>query len=276
MARLCCEERCYRQSNISPGTNSVRFISPITISSLIVVWLSNIDYRLDSIEQSLLSYSPPPQTSRLHTRNRLLELFKPQIEFSISDIAKGSYWWRHVESQFFNSLAGTSQYRLCAVRIIRNKKIFDQFHAYRHQLENNDEILFVYHGSTPQALRAIAKQGFLEPKALAQMANTIKTLDPGYFGHGIYQGFAADYAIHYADYYKQSDEILLSMVLPGRSYIVKKGREKYGRECEPGYHSHISPQSKEIVLFQSGQILPRFIIQFKRIPNAEITEEPCD
>jgi aprataxin and PNK-like factor len=152
--------------------------------------------------------------------------------------------------------------------------LFDQFHTYRDHLGKNNKSLFVYHGSTSKALKAIAKQGFLEPKELAHMSDSISTLDPGYFGHGIYQGFAADYAIHYAERYKNSDKILLSIVLPGRSYIVKKGGEKYGQDCEPGFDSHISPESKEIVLFQSAQILPLFIIRFKRIPNAKITEEP--
>jgi len=67
--------------------------------------------------------------------------------------------------------------------------------------------------------------------------------------------------------------LILSMVLPGRSYIVKKGGEKYGQAREPGFDSHISPESKEIVLFESRQILPLFIIRFKRVPNADIVEE---
>lgn len=235
---------------------------------------SQCDYeQLCQIEQTLHSYSPPHQTSRYHTKKKLLEIIEPQIEFSISEIIQGSHWWRDVESKFFNSLAGMSQYRLCAVQIIRNKKLFEQFHAYRTQLGENDKILFVYHGATPQSLRAIAEQGFLEPNMFAQMSGKISILDRGYFGRGIYQGFAADYAIHYAEEYRHSDEILLSMISPGRSYTVKKGGDKYGKDCEPDYHSHISPESKEIVLFQSAQILPLFIIRFKRIPNFEITDE---
>ncbi|CAF2647703.1 unnamed protein product [Rotaria sp. Silwood2] len=104
-------------------------------------------------------------------------------------------------------------------------------------------------------------------------SHNIKILDSGYFGRGIYQGFAADYAIHYAEFYKHSDEIMLSAVLPGRSYVVKKDGEKFGRQCEPGFNSHISPEVKEIVLFQSAQILPMFIIRFVRVPNAQIVEE---
>jgi hypothetical protein len=259
---------CYMLLNSSSNFLTYHILHALTAVK------SQCDYeQLCQIEQTLLSYSPPRETARYATKKQLLEIIETEIEFSISDIVQDSYWWRDVESKFFNSLAGMVQYRLCALQIIRNKRLFEQFHTYRAQLRKNNKILFVYHGSTPQSLQAIAKKGFLEPNMLADMSNTISTLDPGYFGRGIYQGFAADYAIHYAEHYKRSDEILLSMVSPGRSYIVKKGGEKYGQECEPGYDSHISPESKEIVLFQSAQILPLFIIRFKRIPNAEITEE---
>jgi hypothetical protein len=66
---------------------------------------------------------------------------------------------------------------------------------------------------------------------------------------------------------------MLSMVLPGRSYTVKKGHEKYGKACEAGFNSHISPESKEIVLFKSAQILPLFIIRFERAPTEDMREE---
>ena len=163
--------------------------------------------------------------------------------------------------------------RITNLQVIRNKRLFEQFYSYRAQLKEYNKILFVYHGSTPKSLRATAEEGFLEAHMLTHTSKPISTLDPGYFGHGIYQGFAADYAIYYSEHYKKSNEILLSMVSPGRSYMVKKGREKYGLDCERGFHSHISPESKEIVLFQSPQILPLFIIHFMRVPNADIVEE---
>jgi hypothetical protein len=234
--------------------------------------MSQCDYQqLCQIEQTLLSYSPPNETSRYKMKIQLLKRIERQIDFSISDIIQDSYWWRDVESKFFNSLSGISQYRLRSLQVIRNKQLFEQFNNYRDQLGENNQTLFVYHGSTPQSLQSIAKNGFFTPDMLS---DTISTLDQGYFGRGIYQGFAADYAIHYAEKYKQSNEVLLSMVLPGRSYIVKKGGEKYGKACETGFDSHISPESKEIVLFKSEQILPMFIIRFERIPNKEVMEEP--
>jgi hypothetical protein len=231
--------------------------------------IDQCDYhQLTQIEQTLLSYSPPSQTARSNMKIKLLKIIQPQVDFSISDIVQDSYWWRDVESKFFNSLSGISQYPLCSLQL------FQRFDDFRNQLGQKTQVLFVYHGSTSHSLQAIAKNGFLKPEMLDSMANPVPTLDPGYFGRGIYHGFAADYAIHYAEYYKKSDQILLSMVLPGRSYTVKKGGEKYGKACEPGFDSHVSPESKEIVLFQSEQILPLFIIRFKRIPNAAIAEEP--
>lgn len=207
--------------------------------------MNQCDYQqLCEIEQALRCYSPPNQTSRYEMKRKLLNRIEPQIEFSISNILPDSYWWRDVETKFFNSLSGILQYRLIDIQIIRNKKLFEQFHNFRTQLGENNQILFVYHGSTNESLQVIAKTGFLEPNKLS---NKITKLDQGYFGCGIYQGFAADYAILYSEKYKKSNEILLSMVLPGRSYIVKKGGEKYGQTCEPGFDSHISPERKEIV-----------------------------
>jgi hypothetical protein len=109
----------------------------------------------------------------------------------------------------------------------------------------------------------------------AHSSNKISTPDLGYFGRGIYQGFPADYAIHYSEKYKHSDEILLSMVSSGRSYTVKIGGEKFEEdfESDSDSHSYIIPESKKIVLFQSAQILPLFIIRFKRISNTQIIEE---
>ncbi|CAF4858452.1 unnamed protein product [Rotaria sp. Silwood1] len=179
-----------------------------------------------------------------------------------------------------NTLAARiSQYRISNLYVIRNHRLFQQFEDYRSKFRQHVQIMFVYHGSSRECLRAIAKNGFLEPKELSQMSNIdlkshkISILDSGYFGRGIYQGFAADYAIHYAETYKNSDEIILSAVLPGHSYTVKKGGEKFGRHCEPDFDSHISPEAKEIVLFKSAQILPMFIIRFVRVPNEKIAEE---
>lgn len=250
----------------------------LTYHVLNVLWalVDQCDYhQLCQLKQTLMCYAPPDGTSRHGTKLRLLETIEPQINYSVCEIIKDTYWWRDVESKFFNSLSGTSQFRLRGLKIIRNKQLFNKFTEYRSRSSSNAQVLYVYHGSSPNSLQAISRNGFLAPEMCATLAHQApKQLDPGYFGRGIYHGFAADYAIHYAESYKNSDEIMLSMILPGRSYTVKKGGEKFGKTCEPGFDSHISPENKEIVLFKSEQILPLFIIRFERIPNANIAEEP--
>jgi hypothetical protein len=242
---------------------------------------SQCDYRqLTHIQQALRCYLPPKETARSSLKDQLLESIEAVLVFSITEIVKNTHWWQNVESKFFNSLSGIRQYRPRSLYAIRNSRLFERFEDYRSTLDQNAQlIMFVYHGSSPECLRAIAENGFLEPKVLSEMSNDdlesqkIKVINLGNFGRGIYQGFAADYAIYYAEHYKKSDEIMLSAVLPGRSYTVKKGGEKYGGCCEPGFHSHISPEEKEIVLFQSAQVLPMFIIRFERVSSAQVTEE---
>ena len=230
-------------------------------------------HQLIQLEKTLLLFLPPEQTSRLGMKLNLLKTIQPKIDFSISDIIQNSCWWMDVESKFFNSLAGIYQYRLSALQIIRNRKLFECFEQYRTQLEDKNRLLFVYHGSSAESLRSIAKDGFFEVNVLDDSSRQIAALDKGYFGRGIYHGMAADYAIHYAEKYRKSNQILLSVVLPGRSYIVKKGGEKFGRTCELGFDSHISPELKEIVLFRSAQVLPMFILSVVRMPNSNIVEE---
>ncbi|CAF2037894.1 unnamed protein product [Rotaria magnacalcarata] len=174
--------------------------------------LRNCDYRqLIQCQQTLLEYFPPSNTCRSRTKSQLLEL--------------------DVESKFFNSFSGIEQFRISKLFVIRNHRLFKQFEDYRSELGKRWQLRLVYHGSSRECLRAIAENGFLEPKKLKKMTDSdlkshnSKVLDKGYFGCGIYQGFSADYAIYYAERYKQSDEIILSAVLSGRSYSEESWRK---------------------------------------------------
>ena len=261
---------CYMLLN-----SSSKFLMHHVLAALIDL-KSQCDYeQLCHIKRTLQLYSPPAQSSRDKTKQEQLKIIEPQIEFSISEIVQDSYWWRDVESKLYNSLPGMSQYRICELQVIRNKKLFEQFHAYHSQLGKNDQTVFVYHGSTPQSLRTIAEEGFLESNMFAHSSIKISTPDLGYFGRGIYQGFPADYAIHYSEKYKHSDEILLSIVSSGRSYAVKIGGERFEEDSQSDSdsRSYVIPESKRIVLFQPAQILPLFIIRFKRVSNTPIAEE---
>lgn len=71
----------------------------------------------------------------------------------------------------------------------------------------------------------------------------MKLLDDGFFGKGIYLSFYADYAMFYSEE-RKSDQVLLSQVLPGKSFRCS-GRMD-GADCQKGYHSHYSPKGNEV------------------------------
>ncbi|CAF4712096.1 unnamed protein product, partial [Rotaria socialis] len=66
--------------------------------------------------------------------------------------------------KFFNSFSGIEQYRISKLFVIRNHRLFKQFEDYRSELGKCGQLRFVYHGSSRECLRAIAENGFLEPK----------------------------------------------------------------------------------------------------------------
>lgn len=229
--------------------------------------------QLQQIERSLIAYKVPDGTGQDILISKLLKIIRLLLTFSISNILLDSYLWRDVENKFFNSLSGLTKYRLKNLHAIRNELLFQKFENCRRSFCGKDNILYLYHGASAKSLRMIAKEGFREVHDNTTIFEKSKPLDAGYFGKGIYHGFAADYAILYSERYRQSNEILFSAVLPGRSYIVKKGGEKLGKGCEPNHDSHISPENKELVVFRSEQILPLFIIEFIEVPHSLISEE---
>ena len=88
---------CYMLLN-----SSSNFLTYYILHALTDV-MSQCDYeQLCQIEQSLLSYAPPLETSRYGIKKQLLRMIESQMTFSISDIVQDSYWWRDVESKFFN------------------------------------------------------------------------------------------------------------------------------------------------------------------------------
>jgi len=127
-------------------------------------------------------------------------------------------------------------------------------------------------------------------------------MDPGYFGKGSYH----TQFTHYSDLYRESKEIrgmpegepvILSWILMGKVYPVtekadsKDANTLLGKPCKPGYNSHFvlvkncsddplqlnfqpcnpemeKPEYDEIVIFDKDQILPRYLVYFKRLVNS--------
>eukprot|EP01084_Bolivina_argentea_P044275 81491_1 len=237
----------------------------------------------ETVQNVLKQYKVKQNTSRYALRNAMMSILNVSCNFSVDCINPHNHkWWKFVESKFFNSMFGRQLFRIKSIQLIRNKKLSNNFDTLKktyHQNNINDEIYYVYHGSSLSCLKSIAKNGFFEPKQLQIMnesqrnKNNIQVLDAGYFGKGIYQGFAADYAILYSHKYKKSNVILMSKVLPGNMYQVEKGGDQYGKACNTGYQSHISPEQNELVLFKSAQVLPMFMICFKSVASKTVVEE---
>jgi len=115
-----------------------------------------------------------------------------------------------------------------------------------------------FHGSTASSILAISKEGFKHPDDLAKKVNK---LDDGFFGRGIYFSLYSDYAMWYSEE-RGSDQVLLCSLLPGLTFQCTERMD--GSDRQPGYDSHYSPKGHEIILFESSQILPRYIITFSQ------------
>jgi len=125
------------------------------------------------------------------------------------------------------------------------------------------------------AAHRIAKNGF----------GTISSLDPGFYGTGIYFTSTPDYARYYNDKFYHESTFLISLVLPGTAFPVIEHHltdEICGKPLRPGYQSHYvivdkigsvfdkdpfkpPPNSNdELVVFEGCQVLPIFLIFSKK------------
>ena len=62
-------------------------------------------------------------------------------------------------------------------------------------------------------------------------------------------------------YVSGANKILLNEVLLGK--VFKCRQMMNGSSKKEGYHSHMSPDGKEIVIFDSAQINPRYIVHYE-------------
>jgi len=89
-------------------------------------------------------------------------------------------------------------------------------------------------------------------------------------GKGIYFSLYSDYAMWYSEE-RESSQILMCKLLTGKSYQCTGRMDGQGRVV--GYDSHYSPKGNEIIVFESSQILPRYIITFEEKEAAEREQE---
>ncbi|CAF1608915.1 unnamed protein product, partial [Didymodactylos carnosus] len=191
--------------------NSASNFQQFYLLKVLISLVHQCNYKqLKQIQQSVQLYNPSSETVSFVHRKHWLNLIEPLIEYSVDEIVPHSYWWKEVESNFFNSLFGVQQYRITNLFIIRNSKLEEQFESIRADINEDRLPFYVYHGSAPECLQQISKTGFKLPQ---ELPDNVEVLDPGFFGNGIYHGFAADYAIQYSEKYKQgSNQIMMSCI----------------------------------------------------------------
>ena len=143
-------------------------------------------------------------------------------------------------------------------------------------------VLPMVQGTSENSGHRIAKNGF----------GTVSSLDPGWYGQGIYFTSKMSYAGNYAARSKDGIVFLISLVIPGNSFpiteppLAKKTSGSrinpngfLGRPCQPGYQSHYtvvdvdrasfgkpvkdSPtelSGDELVVFEPSHTLPLFLV----------------
>jgi len=96
----------------------------------------------------------------------------------------------------------------------------------------------------------IAKEGFKPPEAATPHQNVLAS--------GYYFSLFSDYAIING---KGLNQVLVCSLLPGITYQFK-GKVTNDRSKQPGFDSNYSPNGTGIVVFDSYQILPKYIVTF--------------
>ena len=62
------------------------------------------------------------------------------------------------------------------------------------------------------------------------------------------------------NYIKDASKLLLCQVLPGKVYRCRHVIQ--GEKLRQGFDSHMSPDGKEVVIFNSHHILPSYIVHY--------------
>jgi len=169
-----------------------------------------------------------------------------------------------------------------------------KFNGYTEKLSTNTgkiNLVSGWHGSSEETCMKIAANNFLEPHELT------KQTDPGYFGKGIYFTQFPSYGIQYVKNLS-APVLLLSWILMGKVYPVierpsndpaDKDKTLLGKPCKQGFDSHYSitkkvtgmpcpmneePDGDELVVFSKDQILPRYLIFFRKTsPNPALIKQ---
>jgi hypothetical protein len=153
--------------------------------------------------------------------------------------------------------------RVTAIRHISNttlKRHFDLFCSELGKGQVDPNIQLAFHGTSNEAVQAIAQTGFLAPLDNPRLQHS--SGDKGWYGNGIY--LAPDPNISY--WYARGDRMLVCLVAMGK--VFRCPGMMMGAHLQSGYTSHTSPFGDELVAYASSQVLPIAVIIFDRLPQA--------
>lgn len=145
--------------------------------------------------------------------------------------------------------------------------------------EGKCRVLPVVHGTSEGVASKIAHGGF----------GIVVERDKGFFGQGIYFSSQVEYVKQYSNQKagRYSSVLVLSLVTPGNAFPVTEdpysATTMLGSSCQLGYQSHyvvvdesgkpstdVTPEAaNEIVVFDKGQVLPKFIVCLRSDPSSD-------
>lgn len=178
--------------------------------------------------------------------------------------------WSKASSQFYQTMSTSqSNFIIHSIEVICNSKLIRQYNEKRAAMGHGKKKIteeWGFHGTSEEYIDSIAEQGFKHPDEL----DHVDKLDDGFFGKGIYFSMYSDYAMYYS-VERNSSKILLCKLLTGKVYHCDERMD--GKSLVKGYDSHYSPKGNEIIIFNSHQILPRYIIEFEERESEEREQE---
>eukprot|EP01088_Endostelium_zonatum_P019541 TRINITY_DN6794_c0_g2_i1.p1 TRINITY_DN6794_c0_g2~~TRINITY_DN6794_c0_g2_i1.p1 ORF type:complete len:598 (-),score=118.29 TRINITY_DN6794_c0_g2_i1:48-1679(-) len=115
-----------------------------------------------------------------------------------------------------------------------------------------------YHGTSETNINSILDRGLLVP-GVGKGKDVAHKTDNGWWGKGIYLSPDASLSLGYSG---TSNKLLVCAVLMGRSYKCTARMD--GKPCVNGYNSHIDPSGKEWIVFSPSQVIPCYLVSFRR------------
>jgi len=172
--------------------------------------------------------------------------------------------FRIAESQFYRLLASGSSggVKVVKVEYVVNPPLVKKFEEKRLQLATSldweqTKPILCFHGTSEDNIPNIIKNNF-------DVNFVGKSTDKGCYGAGIY---LSEYPALSMAYVRKGSKFLLCKVLLGK--VFKCTSHMMGAPCKTGYNSHISPNGQEIVIFDTDQILPTYIVHYTTMTNVQ-------